>query len=245
MSMPGRTRGSHLPYKTLAGAIPFPGGWLVASAKLQGITMAPETPQSFPSILDVLDYKPAFQIIALFSPVGLLDNPGPGGRQCDRDARKLLGWPRSSAIMSAPARPAVKQTNYRDAVAANGGHLDAVSWTLLKRAAEVDAEMAPFWQRTVFEVHPELSYFQLNDDKPVRFSKHQQRGLAERREILESRFAGVSRILEHRVPRATQAHMLDVAACLWTARRIISRAVERLPQNPEWDSAGLRMEIVR
>ena len=41
------------------------------------------------------------------------------------------------------------------------------------------------------------------------------------------------------------AHLLDVAAFVWTARRIFARAAIRIPQDPEWDEQGLRMEIVR
>src|ERR1700686_4357832 len=135
MSMPGSHRGSHLPYRTLAGVVPYPGGWLTATAKLQGITLSPEEPHVFSSILAVLDYKPAFQVVALFSPVGLHDVPAPRGRQCDRDARALLGRPRSGAIASAPARTAVKAVSYAEAAAANGGRLGAVSWRLMKRVA--------------------------------------------------------------------------------------------------------------
>jgi predicted RNase H-like nuclease len=40
-------------------------------------------------------------------------------------------------------------------------------------------------------------------------------------------------------------HLLDAAACLWTARRVAARAATRIPMDPEWDSQGLRMEIVR
>ncbi len=245
MSMPGPHRGAHLPYRTLAGAVPYPRGWLTATAKLQGITVSPEEPKVFSSLLAVLDYKPAFQVVALFSPVGLLDEPSPGGRQCDRDARLLLGRPRSGAIVSAPARPALRASSYKGAVAANGGSLSAVSWSLIKKAAEVDTEMAPYWQRTVFEVHPELSFYQLNDDSSVRYPKHTQAGRSERRTLLEARLPGVERILDARIPRVTAAHLLDAAACLWTARRVISRHIERLPMDPEWDSKGLRMEIVR
>jgi hypothetical protein len=32
---------------------------------------------------------------------------------------------------------------------------------------------------------------------------------------------------------------------MWTARRILGRAMTRLPLDPEWDSQGLRMELVR
>jgi predicted RNase H-like nuclease len=245
MSMPGAHRGTHLPYRTLAGVVPYPGGWLTATAKLQGITMSPEEPKVFSSILAVLDYKPAFQVIALFSPVGLLEVPTPGGRQCDRDARALLGRPRSAAVVSAPARPAVLAASHAQAVAANGGRLGAVGWRLMKRVAEVEGEMAPYWQRTVFEVHPELSFYQLNDDRSVRYAKHTQAGRAERRALLETRLPGVDRVLEARLPRVTAAHLFDAAACLWTARRIISRQVDRVPRDPEWDAKGLRMEIVR
>lgn len=245
MAMRTPRRGARLPYETLAGVVPCPSGWLAATAKLQGITMSPEEPQVFPSFLEVLDYKPAYQVIALFAPVGLLDEPQRGGRQCDRDARRLLGRPRSSAIVSAPARPSLGCASFADAAQVNGGHLSPVSWRQMSRIAEVDLQMAPYWQRTVFEVHPELSLFQLNDDHPVRFSKHTRAGIEERVALLVQRFPGVERILRARIPKVKVPQLVDAAACLWTARRIVSRAVNRLPEEPAWDGLGLRMEIVR
>lgn len=82
VSMRSMHRGARLPYETLAGVVPCPAGWLAASAKLQGITIAPEEAQVFGSIRDALDYKPAFQVLALFTPVGLLDTPVRKGRHC-------------------------------------------------------------------------------------------------------------------------------------------------------------------
>ena len=41
------------------------------------------------------------------------------------------------------------------------------------------------------------------------------------------------------------SHLYDVAALLWTARRIVAKAATRIPEDPEWDSEGLRKEIVR
>ena len=147
----------------------------MASAKLQGITMAPEEPQVVPTFLEVLDYKPAFQVVALFSPVGLLDEPDDAGRTCDRQARALLGSPsrRCGALRPRSRRPRMRfvQGGERSATVAR---LSAIGWSMLKRTAEVHEQMAPYWQRTIFEVHPELSFFQLNEDKPVRFSKHTQ-----------------------------------------------------------------------
>src|ERR1700676_4564732 len=136
MSRPNPRRGAPLPYRTLAGVVPSPAGWLAATAKLQGITMAPEEPQVFASVLDVLDYKPAFEVVALFSPIGLLEDPTPHGRRCEREARKILGWPRSGAITSAPARRALGFETYADAAVANGGGLSAIGWRVIKRVEE-------------------------------------------------------------------------------------------------------------
>ncbi len=115
----------------------------------------------------------------------------------------------------------------------------------MAKIAEVDAAIAPYWQRTVFEVHPELTFFQLNEDRPVVFSKRTLPGMEERRRLLSARVPGVERTLDAHLAGISPPQLLDAAACLWTARRILSRAVARLPVDPEWDGMGLRMEIVR
>jgi predicted RNase H-like nuclease len=240
MSMHQSQRGAQLPYRPLAGVVPCPGGWLLAGAKLQGITLSTEAPQIFPTLLDILDYKPAYQIVALGAPIGLPDDPVPGGRHCDRDARQILGWPRNGAVVSAPARSVL-----RDLADGKDVSLSVVSRRLVARFTEIDENVQPYWQRTVFEVHPELSFFQLNEDESLRYSKHRMAGVAERAALLKARLPGVERILETQVQGSKLAHRVDVAVCLWTARRIAARAVSRLPEVPEWDSAGLRMEIVR
>ena len=149
----------------------------MASAKLQGITMAPEQPQVVSTFLEVLDYKPAFQVVALFSPVGLLDEPPSRSHLRSRGASACSAHLDASAVLSAPACAALWSAipTVRPR-AANGGRLSAIGWRMLKRTAEVHEQMAPYWQRTIFEVHPELSFFQLNEDKPVRFSKHTRVG---------------------------------------------------------------------
>src|SRR4051812_38086651 len=112
---PGPRGGADLPYKLLAGVEPCPGGWLVVSAKLQGISMFPQEPEVFPQFIDVLDYKPAFSVIAIHCPIGLLDAAVKGGRQCERAARKVLGWPRSGAIQAAPLRRALGARSFDEA----------------------------------------------------------------------------------------------------------------------------------
>ena len=40
------------------------------------------------------------------------------------------------------------------------------------------------------------------------------------------------------------SYLIDAAACMWTARRIFAKIGLRIPEDPEWDSEGLRMEII-
>ncbi len=138
----------------------------------------------------------------------------------------------------------LQATSYEEAAALNDG-MSAPQWAMLRRIAEVDANIAPYWQRTVYEVHPELSFYQLNEDTPLRYGKHLHRGVAERRALIERRMPMMADALDRRVRGARRHHLIDAAACLWTARRIAGRAVNRLPDFPEWDEIGLRMEYVR
>jgi predicted RNase H-like nuclease len=232
-------RGPDLPYNLVAGVKPCATGWLVAVAKLHGTTFAPEEPKVLDSFVEVLDQRPAFSTVALGVPIGYLEKFQHGGRACDQAARVLLG-PRGAAIQNAPIRPQVDE----DAPVVLEG-LSAVSRKLLSRYREVAAEMAPYRQRSIYEVTSELSFFQLNDDQPLRYSKKSRLGQEERRALLARRIPGGERIYDATLPRVPYSHLLDAAAFMWTARRIFARAVVRIPEDPEWDEQGLRMELVR
>jgi len=206
---------------------------------LQGTIFAPEEPVLLSPFSEVVDQRPSCSVIALNAPVGYLDHAAAGGRTCDREARAMLGPRRGSSIQSAPVRSPTNEIEFLP------DHLDAISKTLLPRYREVAAEMAPFRQRTVYEVHSDMTFYELNDSQPLQYPKQSERGLEERKALLEVKFPGVARILAAEVPGASMSHLLDVAAFVWTARRIFNKAAIRIPQDPEWDEQGLRMEIVR
>jgi predicted RNase H-like nuclease len=232
-------RGPDLPYQVVAGVTPCGPSWLVAPAKLQGTIFAPEEPQLIAPFSEVLDQRPTFTVIALNAPVGYLDQAAGGGRTCDREARAMLGPRRGSSIQSAPVRSPTNELEFLP------DHLDAISMTLLPRYREVAEEMAPFRQRTVYEAHSDVSFYELNDGQPLQWPKNTEEGRDERRALLELKFPAVDRILSAEVPGASMAHLLDAAVFVWTARRIFARAATHIPQDPEWDEQGLRMEIVR
>ena len=222
----------------VAGVTPCPGGWLVASAKMQGSNFAPEPPKVYPAFLEVLDERPSFEVIVVNVPIGYRDATGQPGRVCDGEARAMLGR-RGSSIRNAPTRMVMNgDMTWRQA------GLDAVTGTMLPRYREVALEMSPFRQRVVYEGNPELSFFQINRDSPMTRSKRTEMGREERRAILLERLPGINKVLDANLPRVSPKHLFDASALLWTARRVFGRAAKRLPSNADWDSEGMRMEIV-
>lgn len=217
---------------------PCPGGWLVASAKLHAATFAPEDPRVYAKFPEVFDEHPPFEVIALNSPVGFPDEPDEQ-RTCERVARELLGR-RAITVRRTPTRGTVET-----GIPRLDEHLDAVSLVLLKRTCEVASDMLPYRQRSVYEAHPELSFYVINGDRPLQRSKKSPEGIEERRSLLLKRVPGIHRVIDAKLVGVSESHLYDVAALLWTARRIHAKAATRIPENPEWDAEGLRKEIVR
>lgn len=231
-------RGPDLPYSMVAGVTPWGRRWLVASAKMASATFAPEEPIVLSTFIEVLDQRPSFVAIVVNAPIGYRDQPGMGERTCDHEARALLGR-RGLTIHNAPTRATLLgDLSWSDA------HLDAVSATLLPRYREIAEEMSGFRQRVVYSGNPELSFYQLNENVPMRWSKKSDAGRDERRAVLEAKVPGIARTLDSDIDGVPRSHLFDAAALLWTARRVFGRAARRIPADGEWDSEGLRTEMV-
>ncbi len=231
-------RGPELPYKVVAGVTPWGSKWLVGSAKMHAATFAPEEPKVYSNFIEVLDERPSFSVIVVNAPIGSADKPGMPARTCDREARALLGR-RGSAVHNAPSRATLMGD-----VPLEESELDAVSRLLLPRYREVALEMSPYRQRVVYEGNPELSFYQLNENKALRRSKKIEEGREERRRLLHAKMPGANKITEADLRGVPKKHLYDVAALVWTARRVFGHAAIRLPREGEWDSEGLRMELV-
>jgi predicted RNase H-like nuclease len=97
----------------------------------------------------------------------------------------------------------------------------------------------------VYEGNPELSFYFLNGNVPLRRSKKIYEGQLERETILRENLPNIATVLDAELPRRVRRQtVLDAAALLATARRVFTRTAKRIPTDGEWDSQGLRMEIV-
>lgn len=210
----------------------------MASAKIQGSNFAPEPPKVYPTFFEVLSERPSFVAIVVNAPIGYRDMPGLGTRKCDVEARTLIAQ-RGGSVHNAPTRAVLDGSiTWRE------GGLDAVSAMMLPKYREVALEMSPFRQRVVYEGHPELSFYQLNKDSPLQGSKQNEMGREERRALLLEKLPGIEKVIDASIPRVLPKHLYDASALLWSARRVFGRAAKRLPADAEWDSEGIRMEIV-
>jgi len=165
--------------------------------------------------------------MAVAAPIGLVDK---GTRECDREARRILGRPTAGRLLAAPTRQFLP------------GRRQGI---VTARVREVDAFMTPEHQAWVHEVHPELSYTCWNSGKPLAASKKRKDGQAERHRLIEMEWPdSLARLSgELGIHGGWQAEDLtDAFAALWTARRIArSEAMTLASATP--DSRGLRMCI--
>ena len=220
---------------------PVQGGWLVAAGNLQGINLAPQTAQVMPTLAEVLDYRPSYTVVALHAPIGVMEQPGER-RACDVEARQRLGR-RAGSVVPAPSRALLDVTTYEDARAIDPG-LDIVRWRSMAKAIEAIREVQSWRQRTVFEVNPELALTTMNDGQPIGYGRRSQLGREARRRLVEEKLPGATSVLARRPSGVREEKLIDALADLWTARRIMARAITRMSDPPTWDEDGVRMDIV-
>jgi predicted RNase H-like nuclease len=206
------------------------GGWVVVHHREAWVVG---------TFAEVVASLPDDTVIGIDIPVGLLDHHAPGGRACDRAARRRLGAGRSSSVFSAPPRPALGLRSLPEAQAA-GFPMTLQTVHILAKVADVDASMDPTLQRRVHEVHPELAFVALADGVALQHPKRRAAGRVERRDLLDRH--GIP--IPDRPRGAAVDDLLDACAVAWSTTRIEAGTAERVPDDgPRLDARGLRMEI--
>ena len=226
----------------MAGVDGCPAGWVVVGVSAQTWHA---TVRLCPSFGAVLELRPKPDRIAIDIPIGLLDERQPGGRECDRLARRQLPG-RASSVFSPPIRRLLGATRYSQV---RGHGLSIQAFGIMPKIREVDRLMAPELQQRVYEAHPELAFRSLVG-APMRHSKKTPAGREERLLALEqlAPFRAVRDLLDtvatsYRRSQIGLDDFLDACVLAWLAGRIATGEAQRLPAQPPLDAKGLRMEI--
>jgi predicted RNase H-like nuclease len=197
----------------------------------------------------VLEQTPEPSVVALDMPIGL---PDVGPRECDTAARACIGSRRSS-VFPAPIRSArdAKSRGEADAItrSKSGKGVSAQAYGIYAKVRAVDDLLASnaVARTTLFEVHPEVSFWAWNDRTPMRFGKKLAAGLREREALAEhwlGRGVIASARGDHLKKDLADDDILDAIALLWTAHRIAEGKHATLPESPPTDATGLPMRIV-
>jgi predicted RNase H-like nuclease len=228
----------------VAGADGFKRGWRVVLCEIERNTWST---RDVPAFGELLDLRETPTVVCVDMPIGLHEHTPPGGRECERLARGLLG-PRRSSVFSALGREVLALPNRADAhatsVAAGGVGIGAHAWGLAAKLREVDEAMSPERQTLVFEVHPELCFWAMNGREPMPHAKKTGVGENDR----------IAALIRNGVPAAfvkkelgklssTRDDFLDACAAAWTARRVLGGMADRLPASIVRDSRGLDMAM--
>jgi predicted RNase H-like nuclease len=221
-----------------------PGGWIVVR---WAETVSHQRCRSFAEVL-AMDAG----VIAVDMPIGF---PEGSGRAAEREASARLGA-RQSSVFSVPSRAAVMCEDYRAACAANLRHSDPPKkvakqiFHIFPKMREIDALITPELQSRVFEVHPELAFWAMNEGRALPLPKKLKSrphppGLELRRGLLRASGFPLTALPSsaYRAAEVGADDLLDACACAWSARRILEGRSLRLPADPPRDRRGLRMEI--
>jgi predicted RNase H-like nuclease len=197
-------------------------------------------------LLDRLSKK---AIVGVDVPIGLTEC---GPRECDIEARRVLGAPRASSVFPAPVRACLAAATYAQACdahrRADGRRMSQQAFGILNKIREVNELLMRDvgLQARVREVHPEMCFAHWNGGKAMSHRKSRPAGRHEREALIDSVWPRERERLRTiiRGRRYKADDLNDAFAALWTARRIRNHEAAILPKSPPKDAAGLRMEIV-
>jgi predicted RNase H-like nuclease len=221
-------------------------GWFAVSATSG---TGPIETAVFATFGEALASLPASTLIAVDIPIGLADR---GDRVCDRMARQRLSPFRSSSVFPAPIRNVLDAATHADASArrhaVEGKRISIQAYAITKKVREVDTVLrsSPADRLRVFEVHPEVSFAEMNGGQALATKKRRASGRADRTALLHPYFGDEpTRVVQSRSPKRAVAidDVLDAFAALWSAMRIGDGRAYSLPALSDRDTAGIPMAI--
>ncbi len=222
-------------------------GWFAIGLKAEGSWQV----NIFPDVSSLWNHHRGASLILIDIPIGLKTG-GKTERRCDPVVRKLLG-PRRSSVFPAPCREAIYASSYQEACDINqrltGKRLSVENWNIIPKIREMDCLLSDDTSARdrIREIHPELCFWGLAG-RPMQHAKKRNEGLSERTQLLQSLYPQTADIVNHalstyRRKDVARDDILDALAAAVTGLMEEDNLVS-IPQEPEFDDRGLRMEMV-
>lgn len=140
----------------------------------------------FEDLSELINTYPDLQRILIDIPIGLTSKNF--SRTIDVKARTYL-QNRKSSIFSPPCREAIYADDYKDALQINrricGKGISIQAYNISRKIREIDEwfDIKPLALK-ILEAHPELCFKTLNQNRDLKFSKHDKDGIEERKKII-------------------------------------------------------------
>ena len=231
------------------------GGWFSAGLGQNGYDFG-----IFRGFAELLSHYGDAEIILVDIPIGLPE--GPGGRKCDNEARKKLGYPRQLSVFPTPTRltayvaaePPPNIQLARDIERQiSGKGLSSQSFAIAPKIAEVDGVLLNPDRKAkpeVREVHPELCFWALNSGQAMESKKKSKEGAEERLNVLRKILppANVDDVYNDACSKFSRKNVakddiLDALAAAVTAWKGYAH-LQTVPEDPPKDPKCLPMEMV-
>ncbi len=183
-------------------------------------------------------------------PIGLREKDS-RKRLCDTEARKVLGK-RSSSVFPPPSRLALDADDYAEASEINfentGKRLIRQSYTITSKIKEVDDFIISTGLQGKFrEMHPEVCFWALNNYESMKFRKKRFVGFEERKFILKKYFSNTDKLIQEARAKYLKKELADddiLDALVGAISARFYKNLKQLPEFPELDEKGIKMEIV-
>jgi predicted RNase H-like nuclease len=218
----------------------------VCSRGWVGATTAPGGTQAYfgrtiGDLVTAVEADGRIDVMAIDIPIGLPDN---SIRRADELARAAAGHRWQSVFMT-PVRDALLAGDHVTAVAINrrlaGTGVSRQAYGLRSKIFEVEAWVRDCG-RTVVEAHPEVCFATMAGS-PLTTRKKTWAGAEQRRKLLDGNGVRLKADLGMAGEMAAVDDILDAAATLWTARRLVTGEARSMPESPEVFSDGIECAI--
>lgn len=205
-----------------------------------------------PQLLQVWQSNPNIARLFIDMPMGL-QTVDKHPRLCDTEARRKLRGARSHSIFPVPCREAIYAPDYLTACAINeknmGKKVSKQAWNISQKIRELDqfVRNTPSYYGVLFESHPEVAFWGLNQQQPMIHYKKTQRGKVERISLLSLYFPKTTEIINQIQAQIgpKDAILDDIFDALVLAISALQSQGQllSLPAQPPIDQHGIPMAI--